>query len=351
MEAVVQTLFAWVPEIVLITIFGVTVKRDPRRMFPAVLLLILLIWFFSKVVFAIFDRLDHFAGPNVTPIYLISLMGLAVLLMIILGVFLVANSFIMMRRERLNLAALTSGVMGVGIIGLVVTTVMSVIQNNSGLFGWLFLLGLPIGYLAFVFVAYVGYAQIYGWGVRRFAKPPVAVIALGAGLVQGHRVGKLLQSRLDMAYAVQQKMAAAGEQIPLVVSGGKGDDEHRAEAEAMAEYLIGQGVDAENLIQEDQSTTTQENLEFSAQKLAPLGFKGRIRVVTSNFHAFRAATLMRELNMPGHAIGAPTAGYYWPSATVREYMALLRDHLALNVACVIALCIPLLTRIISSLSS
>jgi uncharacterized SAM-binding protein YcdF (DUF218 family) len=58
--------------------------------------------------------------------------------------------------------------------------------------------------------------------------------------------------------------------------------------------------------------------------------RSKVAVVTSNFHAFRAALLMRRAGLPGYTIGAPTAGYYWPSASIREYVAILRDHPVLN---------------------
>ena len=130
----------------------------------------------------------------------------------------------------------------------------------------------------------------------------------------------------------------------MLVSGGQGDDEPRSEASAMAEYLVEAGVPEGDVLREDRSTTTAENLRYSTEVLtrrdvelvrAPrwrLGAGGPVVVVTSNYHALRTATLMRTAGLPGHVVGAPTAGYFWPSATIREYLALLRDHRTLTVA-------------------
>jgi hypothetical protein len=40
-------------------------------------------------------------------------------------------------------------------------------------------------------------------------------------------------------------------------------------------------------------------------------------------------------------VGAPTAHYYWPTAVLREYVAIMRDHARLNVAGLVASSFPL----------
>jgi len=49
----------------------------------------------------------------------------------------------------------------------------------------------------------------------------------------------------------------------VITSGGRGADEARSEASAMAEYLVDHGIPAERILLEDQSTTTLENLRNS----------------------------------------------------------------------------------------
>ncbi len=53
--------------------------------------------------------------------------------------------------------------------------------------------------------------------------------------------------------------------------------------------------------------------------------------------------------MRGHAIGARTARYYRPSALLREYLALLRDHLVLNAIALGVLMLPLIAFVAMSL--
>ena len=47
------------------------------------------------------------------------------------------------------------------------------------------------------------------------------------------------------------------------MSGGKGPDEVIAEGEAMQNYAVKQGIPADDIIVENKSTTTYENILFS----------------------------------------------------------------------------------------
>lgn len=110
----------------------------------------------------------------------------------------------------------------------------------------------------------------------------------------------------------------------------------------MADYLTDSGFPADRLLLEDRSRNTEQNLDYSTALLAERGIQGPIAAVTNNFHAFRAALLMRRLGIAGYSVGSPTARYYWPSAVIREFIAVLRDHLALNAILVGLSCLPLI---------
>jgi uncharacterized SAM-binding protein YcdF (DUF218 family) len=98
---------------------------------------------------------------------------------------------------------------------------------------------------------------------------------------------------------------------------------------------------------EDRSKTTEENLAYSKELLAANGVTGPVAVVTNNFHVLRAALLMRRMEIPGHAWGSPTAGYYRPSATIREYLAILRDHWPFNAVALGVTVLPLIGYAVS----
>ena len=49
-------------------------------------------------------------------------------------------------------------------------------------------------------------------------------------------------------------------------------------------------------------------------------------IVTNDYHAPRAAMLARRLGIEAQAVGCPTALYYWPSAYLREFVAVMTAH-------------------------
>jgi uncharacterized SAM-binding protein YcdF (DUF218 family) len=189
-------------------------------------------------------------------------------------------------------------------------------------------------------VSYVLYAFLYGriTGLRRAD----FVVVLGSGL-NGDRVPPLLAGRLDRGLRVYQTLAGRREASPVViVSGGKGSDERISEAEAMARYLIERGVPEDHVVREDQSRTTEENLTFSQAIMERSGPGYRCIIVTSNYHVFRAAIVARRLGVNGQVTGARTAGYYWPSAMLREFAAVFLSYKVINFGiCALIVALPL----------
>lgn len=109
------------------------------------------------------------------------------------------------------------------------------------------------------------------------------VVVLGAGLI-GDKVTPLLASRIDKGIAIYQKQPGC----KLIMSGGQGPDEIIAEGQAMANYALEKGVPAEDILIENQSTNTEENLKFSYDLMKP---GSRFALVTNYYHVFRALLL------------------------------------------------------------
>jgi uncharacterized SAM-binding protein YcdF (DUF218 family) len=57
----------------------------------------------------------------------------------------------------------------------------------------------------------------------------------------------------------------------------------------------------------------------------------RCVIVTSNYHVFRTAIIARKAGIRGQVTGARTAGYYWPSAMLREFAAVFLRYWAANL--------------------
>ena len=82
-------------------------------------------------------------------------------------------------------------------------------------------------------------------------------------------------------------------------------------------FLVYNGV-----ILEDQSRTTYENLLYSKKLGEKLVASSQFLFVTNDYHVFRTSTYARKLGMKGDGLGCRTAGYYIPSAFIREFVAL-----------------------------
>jgi len=282
-----------------------------------------------SLVFAVLYIVEQRGSSTLVSLYiLMALMFLAVIVVVVLGVVLILNGFTMVRKEGRRLANLLGLFLGLIIVGYVVLSISTIVADEVPLFNWVFFLGFPLAYLGFGFTAYLLYSWLYLAVTKRWAKPPAAVVVLGSGLVN-NQVTSLLASRLNEGMA----LAGRTEEPVFVVSGGKGTDEVRSEASAMEEYLVESGIPDDLIITEDLSRTTRENIVNTKAILEAAGIDGPVAAVTNNFHAFRAALLLCREKVPGYAVGAPTARYYWPAATIREYVAILRDSLSFNLIC------------------
>ncbi|AJA46259.1 hypothetical protein CPAST_c01590 [Clostridium pasteurianum DSM 525 = ATCC 6013] len=115
--------------------------------------------------------------------------------------------------------------------------------------------------------------------------------------------------------------------VKIIVSGGQGPGEDISEAEAMKEYLIKHGVNSENIIKEDKSKNTMQNMKYTAEilKAADSGNDLRIGIVTSNFHIFRAKFLARRAGLNAEGISAPSNELLLPNFSVRECFAIIKS--------------------------
>lgn len=99
----------------------------------------------------------------------------------------------------------------------------------------------------------------------------------------------LLQDRLDRALEYWKEHP----ETVVVVSGAQGPDEPSTEARAMADYLMEKGVPEENILLEEDSHNTIQNLMYSKQLLEGQGYdiSGGVAVVSNGFHLTRIRML------------------------------------------------------------
>ncbi|MEH3088835.1 MAG: YdcF family protein [Microbacterium arborescens] len=333
---------------IVFAVFGIALAaRDPRRLLPGVLLTLTAASLLASIVGIVLESgtiLLPLPDPVRDVIGGLLLLVVPVLAGVGLGGALLANGIVMLQREGRSLANLLSLLTGIGILGALGLGILALASGWLELAVVLLLLVGPIGYVGMGFVSYLCWSLVYARIARRSAAP-AAVVTLGSGLRRDGSVPPLLAQRVTLGVRTQRRFPDA----LLVLSGGQGEDEPRSEAAAMGEYAVGLDAPQDRMLIEDASRTTEENLTFTRELLRDRGVSGAVLAVTSDYHAFRAATLLRSLGMPGHAIGSRTAAYYRPSALLREYLALLRDHRLFNVIALGLLMTPLLAFTVFSL--
>jgi len=160
------------------------------------------------------------------------------------------------------------------------------------------------------------------------------IIILGSKLRSDGSLTPLLQARVDKAIEFANKQyKEAKKKIIYMPSGGKGRDEIKAEAKSIEEYLISKGINKKQIIIEDKSTSTIENMKYSKEKIEKIKEDAKISFSTTNYHVFRSGVIASKQGIECEGMGSPTKWYFYTNALIREFIANLfqerRKHLAL----------------------
>lgn len=177
------------------------------------------------------------------------------------------------------------------------------------------------GYIIFTFVALLIYSLFYRLIPRGNSYD--FILIHGAGLIGGSQVSPLLAGRLDKGIEVFHRYHGVPE---VIVSGGQGSDESVSEADAMADYLLQKGIPEDKIIREDRSTTTQENVSYAKQLMDERKSDYRVLFVTNDYHVFRTGLYTKKAGLKADGVGSKTAFYYWPTAFIREYIAIMLSY-------------------------
>ena len=143
--------------------------------------------------------------------------------------------------------------------------------------------------------------------------------------VYGERASLSLVERLEAAhdYLVENPEAVC------VVSGGQGDGEDISEAECMYRWLVARGIDSSRIYKEEQSTSTDENIEFSKQVIKENGLNSSIAIVTSEYHSYRAGVIAEKYDLSYGTASGKTAMWLFPTFYVRELYGILAEWIGL----------------------
>ena len=139
----------------------------------------------------------------------------------------------------------------------------------------------------------------------------------------------LLRDRLDTALDYLEDHP----DMTVVVTGGKGDDEHVSEAQAMYDYLVEHGADGDQIIREDRSRNTWQNVNNTLDLFQSGEIDGteRVLLVSSDFHLTRIQMLWNRASGGGDTLSTLAAPVsHFPSRVqmfFREPFALVKSFL------------------------
>ena len=150
------------------------------------------------------------------------------------------------------------------------------------------------------------------------------VIILGAK-VNGETPSLEFSRRISTAADYLKKNPSSA----AIATGGKGNDENIAESSAALYRLLSLGIDANRILTEAKSTSTEENLRFAAGVIRQDGGdpeKDSVVIVSSSFHLFRAGLHARKEGfMNVSFLGCTGLKVLIPHYYLREFAALVYE--------------------------
>lgn len=179
-----------------------------------------------------------------------------------------------------------------------------------------------VGMIGILILAIIGLCVITGtrimgaWSVK--PDENATVVVLGCK-VNGTAPSLALSERIHAAYDYLK----IHEDVPCIVSGGQGDGEDISEAQCMRDELVSLGISEDRIYMEDQSKTTEENMEYSAEIIRQNNFSSDVAIVTNEFHMYRAEEFAKEAGLRPGTVPAKTAFWLFPTFFVREQIGIL----------------------------
>ena len=169
-----------------------------------------------------------------------------------------------------------------------------------------------------VFVCLVEGLILSKWSAK--AAPGADYVLILGAQWKENGTSYVLQKRLDKALEYLKE----NPDTYVVVSGGQGANEPISEAAGMKRYLMERGIPEERIRTEDQSTSTEENLTYSAALFDKE--QDRIALVTSNFHMYRAFRIAQKQGY-SHVEGLSAGSYpgMIPNNLLREFCCVIKD--------------------------
>jgi uncharacterized SAM-binding protein YcdF (DUF218 family) len=145
--------------------------------------------------------------------------------------------------------------------------------------------------------------SIYRYGNTSADVQADAAIVLGAA-VWGEQVSPVFRERINHAIDLYRQ----GKVRKIIFTGGQGNKDEETEAVAAREYAIKSGIPEHDILIEESSHTTYENVLYAKQ----LAYEHRLKkvlIVSDPLHMKRAVAMARNIGLDAYPSPTPTTRY------------------------------------------
>ncbi|MEO8436779.1 MAG: YdcF family protein [Pyrinomonadaceae bacterium] len=150
--------------------------------------------------------------------------------------------------------------------------------------------------------------RIYTYGNKVVDVKADAAIVLGAA-VWGDEVSPVFRERINHALELYRSGAVR----KIIFTGGQGNKDELTEAAAARRYAIMNGAPANDILIEDRSHTTYENV-VNAKQLADANGLKKVLIVSDPIHMKRAVAMAGDVGLEAYPSPTPTTRYQgWKS--------------------------------------
>lgn len=151
-------------------------------------------------------------------------------------------------------------------------------------------------------------------------KPCRTMIILGCGVNDDGSPTIVEKRRLDRALEYLREYP----ETAIVAAGGLRDDfGGYQEADSMADYLTAHGINEKMIYKEEKSSSTYENINYSAEIINENGLSKEVLIVTDRFHQYRSVKFAENAGLEPYSLPVKTDWYIWPAYYIREMYAVL----------------------------
>lgn len=153
------------------------------------------------------------------------------------------------------------------------------------------------------------------------------IMILGCGFRKDGTLPPLLRGRVDKAIEFWKMQQEENKPAAIFVpSGGQGPHECMAEAQAMENYLLSQGIPKSSILPEMNSRNTYQNMAYSKELIEEKDPHAKVVFSTTNYHVFRSGVWASLAGLHAEGIGSQTKWWFWPNAFMRECIGLLANR-------------------------